>query len=245
MSRYGRQHGLSLVELMVAMVLSLFLLAGVITVFVNTKVSYSGQQALAALQENQRLASTLLANTIQQAGYFPYGTTTPTNLVAFPSNATFTTPGQVIYGTGSTIMVRFVASPNDGLINCNGGTNTSTVQVSYTNTISINPTQYALECAVGSAASQPIISPLGTQPVSPNGGGVSGMQVLYGVVPSGGDSVGQYLTASQVQSQNAWMLVHSVYITLDFVNPLYEANQANGQPKTLTMTQVIDLKNFQ
>lgn len=244
MMGYHHQKGLSLVELMVALVLSLFLLTGVITIFINTKVSYSAQQALAALQENQRLASTVLGNTIQQAGYFPYNSTTPTNKYAFPANNTFALAGQVIYGTNSTIKIRFVTAPNDGLINCNGGSNTGSIQYSVTDIISLNSSQDSLECAVGTGKPQPIVSPLGSQAYNPNGGGISSMQVLYGVAPQGSDSVDQYLNASQVQSKNEWMQVHSVLITLDFVNPMYDPNHVNGQPQTLKMTQVINLRNL-
>lgn len=239
---FRRQKGLSLVELMVALVLSLFLLTGVITIFINTKVSYSAQQALAALQENQRLASTVLSNTIQQAGYFPYNSTTPTNQYAFPAKNNFALPGQVIYGTGSTIEVRYVTAPNDGLINCNGGSNTGSTQYSVTEVISLNSD--SLECSVGSGSPQQIVSPLGSQAYNPKGGGISGMQVLYGVAPKKSDSVDQYLDASQVQSQNEWMQVRSVLITLDFVNPMYDPKHANGQPQTLKMTRVINLQNL-
>ncbi|MCG5513803.1 PilW family protein [Ectothiorhodospira shaposhnikovii] len=46
-----RQSGLSLVELMVAMVLGLLLLAGVIQVFLGNQTTYRETQRLAALQE--------------------------------------------------------------------------------------------------------------------------------------------------------------------------------------------------
>lgn len=246
-----RQRGLGLVELMVAMVLSLFLVAGVITVFVGTKESYNAQQAMAALQENQRLAASVLADTIQQAGYFPYGQTTQTNLAAFPATGKFTTAGQVIYGTNNTIMVRYVAGPyvagsNDAIINCNGGTNASSQQVTYVNAFDLDTGNgnAEMQCAVNGGNRQPIVSPLGSQAFNPTGGGVTGWQVEYGVASLGGNSVEQYLTASQVKAQNAWMQVRSVVITLDFANPLYNPSQPKGQPQTLTMTRVIGLENL-
>ncbi|AOV18274.1 hypothetical protein BJI67_15470 [Acidihalobacter aeolianus] len=244
------QRGLGLVELMVAMVLSLFLVAGVITVFVGTKESYNAQQAMAALQENERLAASVLADTIQQAGYFPYGQTTQTNLAAFPAAGSFKTAGQVIYGTNNTIMVRYVAGPyvagsNDAIINCNGGTNASSQQVTYVNAFDLDMGKAELQCAVNSGSAQPIVSPLSSQALNPTGGGISGWQVEYGIATQSGNSVEQYLTASQVTAQNAWMQVRSVVITLNFVNPLYNPNQPAGQPQTLTMTRVIGLENLQ
>lgn len=243
------QKGLSLVELMVALVLSLFLLAGVITIFVNTKVGYSGQQALAALQENQRLAASVLSNTVRQAGYYPYSSTN-SNLVYFPANARFAGNGQVVYGTNSTIMVRYVTAPNDGVLDCNGGTNTGTTQLFQTDIIGLDPNTHALECATVVTGSNsagtpyPIVSPLGGQPFNPSGGGISGMHVLYGVAPLHTSSVEQYLDASQITSHGIWMQVRSVMITLDFDNPLYDPKHPDGQPQTVTMTRVINLQNL-
>ncbi|WP_038087825.1 prepilin-type N-terminal cleavage/methylation domain-containing protein [Acidihalobacter prosperus] len=245
--RMRHQAGLGLVELMVAMVLSLFLLAGIVTVFVSTKQTYAEQQAMAALQENQRFAGSMLGNVIQQGGYFPYSSTIPTNLIAFPANGTFTTAGQFIYGTGSTIVVRYVAAPSGAssspMINCNGGSNASSLAVVTVNVISVDPAQSELECQVNGNTPQPVISPLANMGYNPLGGGITGLQVLYGVAALSGGSVRQYLTAAEVQAQNAWMQVRTLVVTLDFANPLYNAAHPNGQPQTLPFTRVIDLQN--
>ena len=72
--RRCRQRGLTLVELMVAIVMGLVLLAGVATVFVANKQTYRVQDALARVQENGRFAMTFLGRDIRQAGYFGCGT---------------------------------------------------------------------------------------------------------------------------------------------------------------------------
>lgn len=64
-----RQAGLTLVELMVAMLLSLMLLSGVITVFQANKVTFYTQEGLAQLQENGRMALALISRDIRNAGY--------------------------------------------------------------------------------------------------------------------------------------------------------------------------------
>ena len=72
---YGcRQRGLTLVELLVAIVMGLVLLGGVATVFVANKQTYRVQDALARVQENGRFAMTFLTRDIRQAGYFGCGT---------------------------------------------------------------------------------------------------------------------------------------------------------------------------
>ncbi|RYZ81289.1 MAG: prepilin-type N-terminal cleavage/methylation domain-containing protein, partial [Moraxellaceae bacterium] len=46
-----KQKGLSLVELMIAITLGLILMSGVVKVFLNSKSTYSTQQALSRIQE--------------------------------------------------------------------------------------------------------------------------------------------------------------------------------------------------
>lgn len=63
-----RQRGLTLVELLIALVMGLVLLLGVITVFMANKQTYRHQDALARLQENGRFAINRLERDIRRAG---------------------------------------------------------------------------------------------------------------------------------------------------------------------------------
>ena len=65
----ARQTGLSLVELMVAVTLSLLLTVGVIQIFMSSKQTYSVQDALSRLQENARFALDFLTYDMRMAGY--------------------------------------------------------------------------------------------------------------------------------------------------------------------------------
>ncbi len=65
----SRQDGFTVVEIMVAMVISLILLAGVIQLFVGSKVTYRAQEGLARMQENGRFAVDYLARDLRVAGY--------------------------------------------------------------------------------------------------------------------------------------------------------------------------------
>lgn len=73
----ARVRGLTLVELMVALVLSLVLMTGVITVFVANKTTFRTQEVLAELQENGRIATSLVTRDIRDAGYMGCDTGTP------------------------------------------------------------------------------------------------------------------------------------------------------------------------
>jgi len=65
----GHDRGFSLVELMVAITVTLILLGGVLQLFVSSKQTYRTQEALSRLQENGRAAISLLQRDIRQAGY--------------------------------------------------------------------------------------------------------------------------------------------------------------------------------
>lgn len=65
-----RQRGFSLVELMVAIAIGIFLLAGAITLFTNSKRTYTEQDDMARIQESLRFASQLISRDVRAAGYF-------------------------------------------------------------------------------------------------------------------------------------------------------------------------------
>lgn len=62
------QSGLSLIELMVALVIGLILTAGIIQLFVGSKQTYRFQEALSRLQENGRFATETLNYDVRMAG---------------------------------------------------------------------------------------------------------------------------------------------------------------------------------
>ncbi len=64
-----RQNGLSLVEMMVAITISLILLAGVIQIFLGSKQSYRLNENMSRIQESGRFAMEFLARDIRMIGY--------------------------------------------------------------------------------------------------------------------------------------------------------------------------------
>jgi type IV pilus assembly protein PilW len=64
-----QQTGLSLIELMIAMVVGLILLAGVLSVYISSRQGYSTNNAVAEVQENGRFALDFIRDTTRQAGY--------------------------------------------------------------------------------------------------------------------------------------------------------------------------------
>lgn len=68
-----RQTGLSLIELMIAMVVGLVLMAGVLSIFISSRASYGLNGAVGKIQERGRFAMDFLRTTTRQAGYMGCG----------------------------------------------------------------------------------------------------------------------------------------------------------------------------
>lgn len=67
--RHRQQQGLSLIELMVAMLIGTFLILGITEIFINNQKSYLFQQSQVSNQENGRFAITVLSQELAKAGY--------------------------------------------------------------------------------------------------------------------------------------------------------------------------------
>ncbi|WP_439859699.1 PilW family protein [Pseudomonas sp. MBLB4136] len=76
-----RQKGLSLVELLIALALSLLLMGGVLQIFLSSKQTYSSNNALFRVQESGRFATSFLTYDIRNAGYKGECLGSPTNLL--------------------------------------------------------------------------------------------------------------------------------------------------------------------
>ena len=63
------QKGLTLIEIMIAVTLSLILLAGIMQIFLSSKQSYNIQQALSRVQENARLVTDIMLRDVTASGY--------------------------------------------------------------------------------------------------------------------------------------------------------------------------------
>jgi type IV pilus assembly protein PilW len=247
------QRGFSLIELSIAMLIALFLLGGLVTLAIGTRRTTSTQTALSQLQDNERIAMTLITNIVQKAGYFPNPVLQ--QLSTFPAETIFagyTLPsGQVLGGLynaaapGDTLLVRFFAPANDSvanpvIVNCAGQSNaTGSTGVWYTNAFTIGTDASGtswLQCLVRTSGTGNTL----TINLIPN---VTQISVLYGVAAgTAGDdySVVQYLNATQVQSTGNWLNVTAVKVSLTFQLPAYgtTGGQMSNCATTPTCTSV-------
>jgi type IV pilus assembly protein PilW len=233
----GRQHGFSLVELMVAILISVFLVGGLMTMVQSNRRSFYSQNTLAQLQDSERLAMNMITDIVQTAGYFP----DPTTYTAQSAMPAITTPvtmasGQYVWGTegsaapalgGDVIYIQFATKPSDGILNCAGTSNSTGATAAYLNKFSVN------------ASGQLVCTMNGTD--YPLVNGVRNLQVTYGINSAGtGTNVDEYLNATGMAGN--WNKVISVIITLTFNNPLWVTANA-GQPQYLTITRNINVMN--
>ncbi|MGJ7528326.1 PilW family protein [Variovorax sp. GB1P17] len=234
-----RQAGLGLVELMVALLIGLFLLLVMGSVFLNMKQAFTSQDQLAQLQDNERLVLTVLTTTIQTSGYFPdpLVNTAATDLPA----ATGTGYGSFLAGQGvvglgnatsasDTITSRYMTASGDGIMDCLGNVNPAT---SGANKLVMNTFTV-------SAAHELVCSTDGGTTTTPLVGGVTSLKVLYATDTAGDGKALQYLDAATVTTNAWWPQVHTAQITVTLDNPF--ATQA-GQPPTIAWTQIVNLMN--
>lgn len=72
-SSFLKQKGLSLVELMIALLLSMILMAGAVQVFIGSKASFSFNEEMTWMQEGSRFSLEFLTRDARMAGYYGCG----------------------------------------------------------------------------------------------------------------------------------------------------------------------------
>ena len=234
----ARQHGYSMIELLVAILIALFLIGGVIVVEQGVHRAYGDQSGISKLQDEERFAMSMLTDVVASAGYFPDPTSTSV-VTALPSTGAplSLAAGQTLYGTAGppdAIYVRFMTASGDGIDLCDGTTNTSGANVSYTSYIYVSNNQ--LYCQVQPGAAAAWSSPV--QLVND----VTNMQVWYGINTSGTDNnVDTYIPAASMAAAN-WPNVSSVMVQLTFLNPLYGSpGQTAPADQTVAFRRVISV----
>ncbi|MBS0394479.1 MAG: PilW family protein [Proteobacteria bacterium] len=239
-------RGVTLVELLVTLAIAAFLLGGLLTIVTNTRTTFGNQNALAQLQDSERLAMTLLGDVVQQAGYFP-DPTTNTLTSALPADLLFPVAGRSISGLQQggapedSILVRYMTAPGDGIINCTGGSNPvgAGAPVLYENVFSIDANGN-LVCSLNGAAPVVLIGAVGgTANAFP---AIQNLQVWYGVQTNtalGNGAVDSWLRANEMTA-TFWNNVIAVKLVVFFSNPLW--GQPN-QPQTIRVERVVAVMN--
>jgi len=208
--------GFSLIELMVAILITMVVTAGAIAVFGNMRSTFSNQDRLSQLQDSQRLVLTVLGTTVQSAGYY-VAPLTKTAATALPrssenSDGSVFPVGTGIVGTAGSganlsdvLNVRYQSLAGDSLMNCQGVANTAAgTTKTWANTFGVNASNQ-LTCQVDGGTAVPMID------------NVYSMTVRY-LVKSDATSMYAYKTATEVASASEWGNVYGTEVTIKFVD---------------------------
>ena len=251
-SRHARhQGGFTLIELSIAMLIGLFLIGGLLVVLQGNRRVFNSQTQLALLQDNQRVAMTMITDVVQSAGYYP-DPVNNTSITMLPAAAPLVA-GQSVYGTpnataalGDTLTIRYAAQSGDSILNCNGSTYSGGGTHLYTNEFSIDvtpaaniqpnwpfpyPNSWSLMCAVDGGTPVELIT------------GLTRMEVWYAVKRSATtiNSADTYLTVAQMQPAD-WPNVMAIKVRLTFQNPLFIVGQTTPAA-TIPFERVIGVMN--
>jgi type IV pilus assembly protein PilW len=204
-----RQRGFSLIELMIAMVLGLFVLASLLALFIGNNQSHRTQEAAARLQENARFALDILNREARKTGYRAAFTTMNT---AFPAaaagsveedqcveNGSFLTDGQVIFGADTCLALRYQGSGTGGgdgwMQDCLG----ANVAEGATVAVTLSRNGQNLQCSVNGGAARALF------------GGLQDLRFTYGVDTNNDSYADAYVAAGAVAN---WTRIASVRIEL-------------------------------
>lgn len=239
-----KQHGFSLIELMITLLISLILSAGLLFTFMSERKTFTDQDELSRLQTNQQMVISRFNDVINSSGFYA-DTTNYTSASALPA-ATVTSvgtfsAGQSVLGISSTsFAIRYqvqsqykdsnsnVVQTNNAIQDCLGRTGanysaTTTAKV-ITNVFSFNSANNQVSCTVyaDDTASTAVVAD-----------NINSISVLYGYDETSNGSVTRYYTYSAVSN---WSEVKSIMITFDFINP-------NDTSKTIPVTSVFVMNN--
>lgn len=165
-------HGFTLVELLVAMILGLGLMAGVIQIFISTQNTYRMEEGLARIQENGRFSLDLIITQLRMAGY-PYNLSQGLNPFAWNASTDITAnatpyarqPIENDANGNDELVFQYLAETGQTR-NCLGEQPGSNILIQNRYYVDGNNT---LRCTTNGGSDQPLVE------------NVESFQVLYGV----------------------------------------------------------------
>lgn len=236
-----RNRGFTLIEIMIALTIGIFLLGALLIIVQTNRTVFGNQNKMAQLQDAERIGLTLISDVIQSAGYFPDPTTT-TQTQALAASPPFGA-GEAISGTfsaadpGDQISIRYTTAGGDGILNCSGLSNpVGNLNMQYVNAFKVLNGQ--LICTLNNGTQYNLVGD-DTNIV------ITHLSVLYGVKSNTTlttNDVDTYMTAQDVTANLLWSNVITAVIKLTFKNPLYSSNDP-AQPQTVSVQRTVGVMN--
>jgi type IV pilus assembly protein PilW len=258
------ESGYTITEVMVAITLAVFLLMGLFSVLQQTRNANNETTGLSQLQDDERVAMTILTDTIQQAGYTP--TANGSDQGMFTPDGVFANTGQLFMGgagpvVGDTLTLRYVLATDDTALTCLGTANSAPQpkQV-YKEIFEINTFngQLALACSPSNGVGeQPLVNNVvnltfqfavnttsATSSTPPN---AVGPNTEASNNMGNGCPADTYIATITPMSAADWTNVCAVKVDITFINPLYQpAGQpapTPGQLQYITFERVINVQS--
>jgi len=224
-----RQKGLSLVELLIAMLLGLLLTAGALQMMLSSQVIYQTTDTLSRIQENGRFALNFLAKDIRMAGH---NTTEEADGKVFWDGACGATNPCTTNGAGSdSDQIGVLMDPSNNL-DCQGNLvvgneNKVIANVYYVDDNPLDPLISSLYCRGYDLSANAWIS--NGQPLVD---GVENMQILYGVTdPAANNAITSYISSNDVTD---WAGIGAARISLLLNNGQAQGN-GNNETRTFNL----------
>ncbi len=222
-----RQAGLSLIELMIALLLSTLLIFALVSVFIAGRASFLTQEQVARQQENGRFGFQLLTEELQRSGFHP--------VVWDPPSLGFALTANTADGGGMTPDTLELQYESDR--NCFGAENPAQEVVIKPDGSNVTVPRYyqkLVRFAVDAADDQldytcsygPVNGALAQQINAPIADGVENLQIQYGEDTTGDLSVNTWVNAGAWG--NAFDVV-SVRVALVVATPEEFAVEADDQ----------------
>ena len=190
-----KQHGFSLIEIMIALVIALILMVAIGQVFLGNKQAYKTQEDLSRMQEDARFAIEAMSRSIRMAGYKGNG-----SAAVFPANSVLAGTDAASANGSDTLIVRYAGSsllsnvltPDGSVIDCLGnGVPRDTISSNkfYIANDPANNNEPSLFCDT----STDNFATTTTKVLVP---GVESMQILWGMDADGDGAPNCYLAVS-------------------------------------------------
>jgi type IV pilus assembly protein PilW len=197
MKNKSYQTGMTLIEIMIALLIGAFLIGGVLEIFINSKQTYRMQEGLSRLQENGRFALEFLAKDIRMVGYWGCLTGLGTDIAGTNNN---TATGGIDVGTDTITLKGAFVQTTTGTC----GTSVVTTAAYYTDTSS------TIAYKINNGVLQQDTNGQSNGLVE----GIENMQILYGIDTNADHAPNYYLTANTVTTDAVWDKVVSIRISL-------------------------------